>query len=52
LTRNQLVDELGASGFVIDDAIPFTEHNKPADAALHVSRTPVIYEAAFRFTGG
>jgi hypothetical protein len=51
LTRAQLVDELAAVGFVPDGVIPFTEHNLPAVGAIHVARTPVIFEAAFRFTG-
>lgn len=52
LTREQLVTELAASGFVLDDAIPFEEHNKPPEGTVHALRTPVLLEAAFRFTGG
>jgi SAM-dependent methyltransferase len=51
LTKAQLVDELGASGFVLDDAIPFEEHNKPPAGTVHALRTPVLLEAAFRFRG-
>jgi SAM-dependent methyltransferase len=51
LTKNQLVDELGRVGFVLDDAIPFEEHNSPPAGATHALRTPVLLEAAFRFKG-
>jgi ubiquinone/menaquinone biosynthesis C-methylase UbiE len=51
LTKAQLVDELGAAGFVIDDAIPFEEHNRPPAGTVHALRTPVLLEAAFRFAG-
>jgi SAM-dependent methyltransferase len=52
LTRDELVDELGAVGFELDDAIPFAEHNLPPPGTVHALRTPVLLEAAFRFTGG
>jgi SAM-dependent methyltransferase len=51
LTRDQLVTELAAAGFVLDDAIPFEEHNKPPEGTVHALRTPVLLEAAFRFVG-
>lgn len=51
LTRAQLVYELGAAGFQLDDAIPFEEHNKPPAGTVHALRTPVLLEAAFRFAG-
>ncbi|MCC7042964.1 MAG: class I SAM-dependent methyltransferase [Acidobacteria bacterium] len=51
LTKAQLVDELGAVGFLLDDAIPFKEHNKPPAGTVHALRTPVLLEAAFRFAG-
>ena len=51
LTREQLVEELAAAGFVLDHAIPFAEHNLPPAGTVHALRTPVILEAAFRFIG-
>lgn len=51
LTHNQLITELAAVGFVPDDAIPFAEHNQPPPGTVHALRTPVLLEAAFRFTG-
>lgn len=51
LTKAQLVDELGAAGFRLDDAIPFEEHNTPPAGTVHALRTPVLLEAAFRFAG-
>lgn len=48
LTRAQLVEEMAEAGFIEDAAIPFTEHNLPEAGRLHVRRTPVIFEAAFR----
>lgn len=49
LTREQLVDELASVGFLLDDAIPFVEHNLPPPGTVHALRTPVLLEAAFRF---
>jgi len=51
LTAEQLVLELGAAGFVPDPAVPLTEHNVPPPGSLRTTGGPVIYEAAFRFTG-
>jgi SAM-dependent methyltransferase len=51
LTREQLVDELASVGFRLDDAIPCVEHNLPPPGTVHALRTPVLLEAAFRFTG-
>lgn len=51
LTREQLIEELGRAGFVLDDTIPFEEHNSPPEGTVHVLRTPVLLEAAFRFVG-
>ena len=50
VTRDQLTAELGAAGFTLDDAIPFAEHNRPPEGTVHALRTPVLFEAAFRFT--
>jgi len=52
LTAEQLVVELGAAGFVPDPAVPLTEHNVPPPGSIRTTGGPVIYEAAFRFTGG
>lgn len=51
LTKAQLVNELGTVGFVLDEAIPFEEHNAPPAGSVHALRTPVLLEAAFRFAG-
>ena len=51
LTAEQLVVELGAAGFVPDPAVPLTEHNAPRPGSIRTTGGPVIYEAAFRFTG-
>jgi SAM-dependent methyltransferase len=51
LTRAQLVEELAHAGFVLDDTIPFEEHNTPPAGTVHALRTPVLLEAAFRFAG-
>jgi len=48
VTSEELVDELRAAGFVLDPAVPLTEHNLPKPGALRSGRVPVIYEAAFR----
>lgn len=48
LTREQLVAELGPAGFVLDDGVPFVEHNEPPPGKVHELRTPVLLEAAFR----
>lgn len=52
LTRQQLIDEMAAVAFTLDDTIPFVEHNRPPGGATQIVSTPVILEAAFRFTGG
>jgi SAM-dependent methyltransferase len=51
LTKAQLVNELSTVGFVLDEAIPFEEHNAPPVGSVHALRTPVLLEAAFRFAG-
>ncbi|AMY08887.1 Demethylrebeccamycin-D-glucose O-methyltransferase [Luteitalea pratensis] len=51
ITREQLLEELGHVGFVLDEAIPLSEHNLPAAGTIHAARVPVIFEAAFRYTG-
>ena len=49
LNDGQLIDEMGAAGFVRDDRVPLTEYNRPAPGMLQARNGPVIYEAAFRF---
>ena len=51
LTADQLLAELAAAGFVPDPAVPLTEHNVPRPGALRAPSGPVIYEAAFHFSG-
>ena len=51
VTREQLLEELGQVGFVLDETIPMSEHNLPAAGAIHAVRAPVIFEAAFRYMG-
>ena len=52
LTEEQLVSELAAAHFRLDAAVPLTEHNVPRPGAIRTGNVPVIFEAAFRFTGG
>lgn len=47
LTEAQLVDELGAAGFVPDPALPVRELNRPAPG-WRTAGGPVTYEGAFR----
>jgi SAM-dependent methyltransferase len=51
LTEAQLVSELAAAGFALDPGVPLTEYNRPRPGALPTGTVPVIYEAAFRYTG-
>jgi SAM-dependent methyltransferase len=51
LTAGQLLEELAAVGFVPDPAVALTEHNVPPPGALRAPSGPVIYEAAFHFSG-
>ncbi len=51
LTAGQLVAGLAAAGFVPDPAVPLTEYNLPARGTSRTGGPPVIYEAAFRWTG-
>ncbi len=48
LTATQLVDELGAMGFVPDPAVAWREYNLPPPGMVR-SGAPVIYECAFRY---
>lgn len=49
VTREQLIDELGAAGFVPDAEHEITEYNRPRPGAMP-SGGPVIYEAVFRLS--
>ena len=49
LTGDQLLDELGASGFEPDLSLPLRELNRPSQGALVTNTGPVIYEGLFRF---
>jgi ubiquinone/menaquinone biosynthesis C-methylase UbiE len=49
LTRDELVAELAAAGFTLDEAVvPLREHNLPKPGMLRAGGPPVIYEAVFR----
>jgi SAM-dependent methyltransferase len=49
LTEHQLMEEMGAAGFVPDPGVPLSEYNRPAPGAVRLGGPPVIYEAAFRY---
>ena len=49
LTADQLASEMAAAGFTPDASVPLTEYNRPPAGALPTGRTPVIWEAAFRY---
>jgi SAM-dependent methyltransferase len=51
LTEAQLLAELGAAGFTRDPRVPLSEYNLPEPGTLPSGKRPVIYEAAFRYTG-
>lgn len=51
LTEDQLVEEMGRAGFVIDPAVPMTEYNRPHAGGPRLGGPPVILEASFRFHG-
>jgi SAM-dependent methyltransferase len=51
LTEDQLVAELAAAGFTLDESVPLTEHNVPPRGSIRPRNVPVILEAAFRFSG-
>jgi SAM-dependent methyltransferase len=52
LSREQLIDELAAAGFVADAELPLRELNAPPPGQVRLTGPPVIYEAGFVFTGG
>ena len=49
LTRDEILHELAAAGFLPDAAVPLTELN--ARTGMIASRGPVIYQGAFRWDG-
>jgi ubiquinone/menaquinone biosynthesis C-methylase UbiE len=51
LTAEQVVSELGASGFEADASLPLRELNQPPKGALRANTGPVIYQGMFRRTG-
>jgi SAM-dependent methyltransferase len=51
LTRDQLIDELAAAGFVPDPALPVQELNVPPPGEVRLAGPPVIHEGGFQFTG-
>jgi SAM-dependent methyltransferase len=52
LTADELVAELERAGFAPDPAWPLRELNRPRPGTLRSGGAPVIYEGAFRRTGG
>ena len=48
LTEAQLLEAMGAVGFVPDPALPLRELNVPAPGEIRSAGLPVIYEAGFR----
>lgn len=52
LTREQLIDELAAAGFVADSELPLRELNVLAEGQVRLSGPPVLFEGGFRFNGG
>lgn len=51
LTEAELLMEMKDAGFERDLEVPLVEHNLPPRGALQTASAPVIYEAAFRFSG-
>ncbi len=52
LTREQLIDELAAAGFIADSELPLRELNVLPEGQVRLSGPPVIFEGGFRFNGG
>jgi ubiquinone/menaquinone biosynthesis C-methylase UbiE len=48
LTEEELLQELGRVGFVLDGMTSLTEYNRPRPGELCAQRPPVIYEGRFR----
>jgi ubiquinone/menaquinone biosynthesis C-methylase UbiE len=51
LTLDQLLDEMRAAGFSVDTGFPVRELNLPPAGQVRIGGAPVIFEAAFLFTG-
>lgn len=51
LTREQLIDELGAAGFAPDPALPLRELNLPPPGHRRLGGPPIIFEGGFIFRG-
>jgi SAM-dependent methyltransferase len=51
LTRDQLLEEVGSVGFAPDPELPISELNLPPPGQFRIGGAPVIFQAAFRFTG-
>jgi SAM-dependent methyltransferase len=51
LRREQLIGELGATGFTPDPAVPLRELNRRTPGMLAASGAPVIWEGVFRRVG-
>jgi SAM-dependent methyltransferase len=49
VTKDQLIAELGAAGFVPEPRVPLTEHNRAGAGMLRMPAIPVIWQGAFRF---
>jgi SAM-dependent methyltransferase len=49
LTREQILEELGAAGFIPDASVPLHELNRPT-GLMHARSGPVIFEGTFRRT--
>lgn len=48
LTREELLDELAATGFVPDRGVPLSEHGASRHGAVAGGHAPIVHEAAFR----
>lgn len=51
LTLDQLMSEMSKAGFEPDTSFPIRELNLPPAGQVRIGGAPVIFEAAFRFTG-
>jgi SAM-dependent methyltransferase len=52
LTREQLIGELAATGFVPDPDLPLRELNVPPQNQVRIGGPPVIFEGGFQFSRG
>jgi SAM-dependent methyltransferase len=51
LTRDQLLDELAAVGFIADPGLPLRELNLPPPGRTRIGGAPIIFEGGFQFAG-